>query len=191
MAIKGRGKWVRQEDSSDYSPERYNDPPSFDTSLVLGGKAINFTAFENFGILELFEHQSWVQFVCLREPYYPELVKEFYKSLILDSPGYVTFVTKIKITFNHQVLDRLLGTHLNGECVFEKKRWPRVEGFDQLECIKRLSGRRLVGPIKFKAKDLNLTAKLIHHIIEYIILPRSGYRDEISAFNHFLIDSIM
>ena len=66
--------------------------------------------------------------------------------------------------------------------MFEKKRWPQVEGFDQLECINKLSGRRLVGPIKLKAKDLNLTAKLIHHIIGYIILPRSGHRDEISAF---------
>ena len=75
--------------------------------------------------------------------------------------------------------------------MFEKEGWPQVEGFDQLACIERLSGRRLVGPITLKAKDLNLTAKLIHHIIRYIILPRSGNRDEISAFDHFLIDSIM
>ena len=121
MATKGRGKRVRQEDSSDSSPERYNDPRSFDTLLVLGGKVINFAGFEVFGILELFEHQSWVEFVCLREPCYPELVKEFYKNLKADGQGYVTFVKKIKITFNHQVLDRLLRTHLNGECVFEKK----------------------------------------------------------------------
>ena len=191
MATKRRGKRVRQEDSSDSSPERYNDPCSFDTSLVLGSKVINFAAFEDFGILELFEHQNWVEFVFLREPYYPELVKEFNKNLRIDGQGFVTFVKKIKITFNHQVLDRLLRTHLNGKCVFEKKGWPQVEGFDQLECIERLSGRRLVGPIKLKAKDLNLTAKLIHHIIGYIILPRSGHRDEISAFDHFLIDSIM
>ena len=110
MATKGRGKRVCQEDSSDSSPKRYNDPHSFDTSLVLGGKVINFTAFEDFGILELFEHQSWVQFVCLCEPYYPELMKEFYKNLRFDGQGYVTFVKKIKITFNHQVLDRLLRT---------------------------------------------------------------------------------
>ena len=81
MATKGRRKRVRQEDSSDSSPERYNDPHSFDTSLVLGGKVANFAVFEYFGILELFEHRSWVEFVCLREPYYPELVKEFYKNL--------------------------------------------------------------------------------------------------------------
>ena len=58
MATKGRGKRVRQENSSDSSPERYHDHRSFDTSLVLGGKVVNFTAFEDFGILELFEHQS-------------------------------------------------------------------------------------------------------------------------------------
>ena len=68
MATKRRGKWVHQEDSNDSSPERYNDPRSLDTSLVFGGKVFNFTAFEDFGILELFEHQSWVEFVCLREP---------------------------------------------------------------------------------------------------------------------------
>ena len=101
MATKGRRKRVRQEDSSDSSPERYNDPHSFDTSLVLGGKVVNFAAFEYFGILELFEHQSWVEFVCLCEPYCPELVKEFYKHLKFDGRGYVSFVKKIKITFNH------------------------------------------------------------------------------------------
>ena len=132
MATKGRGKRVRQEDSSDSSTERCNNPHSFDTSLVLGEKVVNFAAFEDFGILELFEHQSLVGFVCLREPYYPKLVKEFYKNLRIDSQGYVTFVKKIKITFNHQVLDRLLRIHLNRECVFEKKEWPQVEGVDQL-----------------------------------------------------------
>ena len=76
MATKGRGKRVRQEDSSDSSPEMCNNPHSFDTSLVLGDKVVNFAAFEDFGILELFEHQSLVGFVCLREPYYPKLVKE-------------------------------------------------------------------------------------------------------------------
>ena len=121
MATKRREKRVRQEDSSDSSPERYNDPCSFDTSLVLGEKVVNFAAFEDFGILELFEHQSLVGFVCLREPYYPELVKELYKNLRFDGQGYATFVKKIKITFNHQVLDMLLRTHLNGECMFEKK----------------------------------------------------------------------
>ena len=104
-------KWVSQENSSDSSPERYNDPCSFDTSLVLGWKVINFAAFEDFGILELFEHQNWDEFVFLREPYYPVLVKEFNKNLRIDGQGYVTFVKKIKITFNHQVLDRLLRTH--------------------------------------------------------------------------------
>ena len=104
-------KWVSQENSSDSSPERYNDPRFFDISLVLGGKVINFATFEYFGILELFEHQSWVEFVCLREPHYPKLVNGFYKNLRIESQGYVTFVKKIKITFNHQVLDRLLRTH--------------------------------------------------------------------------------
>ena len=130
--------------------------------MILDGKIINFAAFEDFGILELFEHQSWVEFVCLREPHYPKLVNGFYKNLRIESQGYVTFVKKIKITFNHQVLDRLLRIHLNEKCVFEKKGWPQVEGFDQLECIERLSRRRLVGPIKLKAKHLNLNAKLIH-----------------------------
>ena len=100
--------------------------------MVLGGKVINFATFEYFGILELFEHQSWVEFVYLRESYYPELVKKFFKNLRIDGQGYVTFVKKVKITFNHQVLDRLLRTHLNRECVFEKKEWPQVEGVDQL-----------------------------------------------------------
>ena len=74
MQPREMGKRVRQEDSSDSSLERYNVPISFDTSLVLCGKVIKF---DDFGILELFENQSWVEFVCLCKPYYPELVKEF------------------------------------------------------------------------------------------------------------------
>ena len=101
MATKGREKRVRLEDSSNSSLERYNDPFSFDTSSVLGGKVIKFDDFEDFGILELFYHQSWVEFICLHEPYYLELVKEFYKNLKFDNQGYVTCVKKIKITFNH------------------------------------------------------------------------------------------
>ena len=48
----------------------------------------------------------------------------------------------------------------------------------------------VVGPIKLKAKHLTFTAKLIHHILGYIILPRSGLRDEISTFDHLWIDCI-
>ena len=106
----------------------------------MGGKVINFATFEYFGILELFEHQSWVQFVCLCEPYYPELMKEFYKNLRFDGQGYVTFVKKIKITFNHQVLDRLLRTHLNGECVFEKKGGLKLKDLINLSALRDSPG---------------------------------------------------
>ena len=84
VASRGRGKHIRQEEDSDSYSERYNVPTqSFQNSSVLSGKVVKFDDFCDFRILELFEFHGCVEFACLNELYYPDLVWEFYKNLKL------------------------------------------------------------------------------------------------------------
>ena len=133
---------------------------------------------------------GWLPIVSVKEFVYPKVVKCFYSNMTFEDEGPITAtINGVRIVFDVAELCKILEIPNEGVCLYEAKKWPRVEGFKPAEAIQRLCGYpRSSRPISHL---LTVLSRILHHMISYIFIPKGGHRDDVSFLEAFLVDSIL
>ena len=127
---------------------------------------------------------GWLPIVSVKEFLYPKVVKCFYSNMTFEDEGPITTtINGVQIIFNVVELCQILEIPNEGVCLYEAKKWPRVEGFKPAEAIQRLC--------RPTSHLLTVLSRILHHMISYIFIPKGGHRDDISFLEAFLVDSIL
>ncbi|RVX16827.1 Lysine histidine transporter 2 [Vitis vinifera] len=131
----------------------------FANRTVIPGRNIAFAKLNYFHFDVLFARMGWLPIVSVNEFVYP------------------------KIVFDVAALCRILEIPNEGVCLYEAKKWPRVEGFKPAEALQRLCGYpRADRPTSHL---LTVLSRILHHMISYIFIPKGGHRDDVSFLEAF------
>ena len=84
---------------------------------------------------------GWLPIVSVKEFLYPRVVKCFYCNMTFEDEGPISAtINGIQINFDVTELCQILDIPNEGPCLYESKKWPRVDGFKPAEAILRLCG---------------------------------------------------
>ena len=124
---------------------------------------------------------GWLPIVSVKEFLYPRVVKCFYSNMTFEDEGPITTtINGVQIVFNVAKLCQILEIPNEGVCLYEAKKWPRVEGFKPAEAIQRLcSYPRSSRPTSHL---LTVSSRILHHMISYIFIPKGGHRDLVDQY---------
>ena len=87
----------------------------------------------------LFARMGWLPIVFIKVFIYPRLVKCFYCNMKFEDEGPIsTTINDVQFNFDVAELCQILDIPNEGVCLYEAKKWPRVEGFKAVEVIQRL-----------------------------------------------------
>ncbi|WJZ87432.1 hypothetical protein VitviT2T_006811 [Vitis vinifera] len=133
---------------------------------------------------------GWLPIISMKEFVYPRVVKCFYYNMKFEYQGPITTtINGVQINFDVAELCKILDIPNEGVCLYEAKKWPRVEGFKAAEAIQRLCGYPKSG--RPTSHSLTVLSHILHHMISYIFIPKGGHRDDVSFLEAFLVDSIL
>ncbi|GAV80867.1 hypothetical protein CFOL_v3_24327, partial [Cephalotus follicularis] len=130
---------------------------------------------------------GWRDYFTINDPYYVELVKEFYSNMcnvsddcdILENK---TKVNKTVIKFDDKLLGSILGVPASGSTFFEIKKWPEDPELLLADCLRLFyPNENIFGGIAKPTNLLGTEHKLLHHIIATHILPTSGGHEKMSC----------
>ncbi|KAL6327906.1 hypothetical protein AAG906_027314 [Vitis piasezkii] len=98
----------------------------------------------------------------------------------------------VKIRLDSESICHIFDIALIGLRVYKSKIWSTMPGFEPREVVQRFCGLAdAQGMGKPSAHNLTMISRVLHHMICSILLPRGGYRDEVSYYEAFLVDSIL
>ena len=162
----------------------------FANRTVIPGRNIAFAKLSYFHFDVLFARMGWLPIVSVNEFVYPKLVKCFYSNMTFEDEGPITTtINGVQIVFDVAELCQILEIPNEGVCLYEAKKWPRVEGFKPAEALQRLCGYPRAN--RPTSHLLTVLSRILHHMISYIFIPKGGHRDDVSFLEAFLVDSIL
>ena len=133
---------------------------------------------------------GWLPIVFMKEFLYPRVVKCFYYSMKFEDEGPIsTTVNGVQINLDVAQLCQILDIPNEGACLYEAKKWPRVEGLKPTKAIQRLYGYQKSG--RPTSHSLTVLSRILQHMILYIFIPKRGHRDNVSFLEAFLVDNIL
>lgn len=169
----------------------------FDKSPILIGKNVGFSDFTlqapSFHIEEFFEHMGWISIATLEECAYPPLIKEFYKTMVVNphSGDISCLLNNKRIVITKALIRHILELKPCETQIFLYKAHPTLEGYNPTEACCRVTGKDFENITKISANQLTLLCKVLQNIIANVILPRKGHRNEVSSFDLFILDSFL
>ncbi|KAJ9671085.1 hypothetical protein PVL29_027195 [Vitis rotundifolia] len=134
----------------------------FANRIVIPSRNIDFSKLSYFHFDMFFTRMGWLPIVSMKEFLYPRVVKVFYYNMKFEDEG------PISTTVN------VLNIPNEGVCLYEVKKWSRVEGFKPPEAIKRLCGYQ---------KSNRPTS--------HSLTMLRGHRYDVSFLEAFLVDNIL
>ena len=110
----------------------------------------------------------------MKEFVYPRIVKCFYYNMKFEDEGPITTsINGVPINFDVAELCKILEIPNEGVCLYEGKKWPRVEGFKAAEAMQRLCGYPKSG--RPTSHSLTVLSRILQHMISYNFIPKGGH----------------
>ncbi|WJZ97595.1 hypothetical protein VitviT2T_016186 [Vitis vinifera] len=136
---------------------------------------------------------GWLPVVIISEPIFSKLVRAFYLQVTYGLGGpIISTVRDVEIQLDLESICRIFNIAPVGLRVYESKAWSTVPGFKSREAIQRMYDiTDTQGMGKPSAHSLNVSSRVLHHMICSILLPRGGHRDKVFYLKAFLINSIL
>ncbi|KAJ9693409.1 hypothetical protein PVL29_012259 [Vitis rotundifolia] len=128
---------------------------------IIQGRNIDFAKLSYFHFDVLFVRMSWLPIVSVKEIFYPRVVKCFYSNMTFKDEGPIS-----------TMINGILEIPNEGVCLYEAKKWPRVEGFKPAEAIQRLCG--YLRSSRPTSHSLTVLSHILQHMISYIFIPKGG-----------------
>ncbi|XP_059650766.1 uncharacterized protein LOC132296597 [Cornus florida] len=159
---------------------------------VAKGKVLSHTICDdlNLNTYNLFNAIGLGSFVGMKNKYYPRLVQLFYTHLE-KVPGVEKlqcYVAGVEFDLDVRSISKIFHFMDDGIQFYSPQKWFTGKDFDKLAAIRQMSYDSRTTNIKeVKSKQLTMEARLIHKIIAYSILPKTGSRSKVSRMEIFLI----
>ena len=136
---------------------------------------------------------GWLPVVTVSEPIFLTLARAFYSRMTYGIGGPIISTTRgVEIRLDSESICRIFDIAPIGLGVYKSKILSTMPGFEPREVVQRIC--KLVdtqGMGKPLAHNLTVISRVLHHMICSILLPRGGYRDKVSCYEAFLVDSIL
>ncbi|KAH9768926.1 hypothetical protein KPL71_011792 [Citrus sinensis] len=136
--------------------------------------------------------------LLIEENVYPDLVKVFYSNMEVfeeNKTRVITNVGGVMIDFDVSVLNSILGSSNFGLEIFSPRKSPKLDSFVHVDIVRNICRRNDLSvedyTIHFRTQCLCFQTRILLHIIQSIVLPRSGHLDEVSHMDVALIDYIL
>ncbi|MED6138726.1 hypothetical protein PIB30_077150 [Stylosanthes scabra] len=138
-------------------------------------------------LLHVQEVLGWTSLFNIKEPFYPELVKDFYANMYYHNGLISSYVRRRNVYLDAERIGEILGYTDDGLTVYTSGKWDPVLNLsyhDALACIcTRISLSDGVTPTH---KSLGPVYAQLHCIITHIILPQSGDQNTALPYLMFL-----
>ncbi|GAV90141.1 hypothetical protein CFOL_v3_33550 [Cephalotus follicularis] len=165
----------------------------------MGGRNIDFDfCSSEFSFVSWLDDLHLLSLVQISNPFYIELVKEFYSNLKMVSAQNEEFAISSSVKGHRIYLDaRILASILHiphtGIYVFEHKKWPEVEGFhpNQILSILYPNDPNIHPNMALTTNRLSVDHRLLHHLIVHQILPTGGGYAKLSRMQVFIMWCIL
>lgn len=159
---------------------------------VARGKVVSriFCEENHLNTFKFFDDIGWGHFVSMEERLYPKLVRIFYAHLREEDNCHelTSFANDISITITKERLRTILEIDEGDFQFFSTHSWAHVQGFEPLEAIRQMCDNPNIQNIShIFASQLTLEARILHNVIGYLILPKSGSRTEVTCMEAFII----
>jgi len=171
--------------SIDIQSERYYS--SFSNRDIIDPKYLDSEFFEeeNFDCYQVFQNSELVDFMTLKLPYYPELVRAFYNNLEIHEGVIFSKVNKIQIVVDHSLFYSLTklssqGVPFEGTLVDDWKPIYSSHDARKMVCVANadITSHLLVGSFTFECR-------IMYYILYCVLLPRSTNLAQ--SFEEYLI----
>ncbi|KAJ9702884.1 hypothetical protein PVL29_004568 [Vitis rotundifolia] len=151
----------------------------FVNQTIILSRNIDFSKLSYFHFDMFFARMGWLPIVSVKEFLYHRVVKCFYSNRTFEDERPIsTTINGVHINFDVAKLCHILDIPNEGVCLYETKKWPRVEGFKPAEAIQRLCGYPKSG--RPTSHLLIMLSRILQHMISYIFIPKGGHRDDVS-----------
>ena len=143
-------------------------------------------SISNRNLFQLLEEVGWINALMIEENVYPNLVKVFYSNmdtLAKKMNRVITNVGRVLIEFDDTELNSILRTSEDGLEIYSARKAPTIDNFVHVDADRNIC-RRIdlsdeVCTIHFRAQCLCLQSRILHRLIQNIVLPRSGHLDDV------------
>ena len=135
---------------------------------------MDFVRFHDLGLIERFGKMERLPLLTLSTLVYMTLVRLFYYEAKLYEIGAMMNIKisliMIEYEINGDMICEILGIPTIGECVYETKMWPRLEGCTPSQAVQRLCGLGDASSfIKLNAIELTMTSHILQNIASHCI----------------------
>jgi len=159
---------------------RYNS--LFFCHSIIDPKFVDLAFFDDevFDCFQAFQNSGLVQFISMKLPFYPELVKAFYSNLEIQEDSLISEVYGIKMVIDQSLFFEPTqlssdGVPFEGTLDDEWKFDFSVSDACRMVCTNQadMTGRLLAGSLAFECR-------IMHYLIVRILLPRSSNLAQVS-----------
>ncbi|GAV87928.1 hypothetical protein CFOL_v3_31352 [Cephalotus follicularis] len=165
----------------------------------MGGRNIDLDfCSSKFSFVSWLDDLHLLPLVQISDPFYINLVKEFYSNLRMVSAQNEEFAISSSVKGQRIYLDaRILASILHiphtGLYTFEHKKWPEVEGFHPNQILSFLypNDPNVHPNMALTTYRLSVDHRLLHHLIVHQILPTGGGYAKLSRMQVFLMWCIL
>ncbi|GAV91061.1 hypothetical protein CFOL_v3_34461 [Cephalotus follicularis] len=180
----------------------------------MGGRNIDFDfCSSEFSFFSWLDDLHLLPLVQISNPFYIQLVKDFYSNLKMVSAQNEEFsITSVvkgqRIFLDSRILASILHIPHTGIYVFEHKKWPEVEGFhpnqilsiwpevegfhpNQIISILYPNDPNIHPNMALTTNRLSVDHRLLHHLIVHQILPTGGGYAKLSRMQVFIMWCIL
>ncbi|GAV72424.1 hypothetical protein CFOL_v3_15912 [Cephalotus follicularis] len=185
-------------DSSSHEPVPIRSV-SFVEKRVMGGRNIDFDfCSSEFSFVSWLDDLHLLPLVQISNPFYIKLVKDFYSNLKMVSAQNEEFaITSVvkgqRIYLDARILASILHILHTGIYIFERKKWPEVEGFhpNQILSVLYPNDPNIHPNMALTTNRLSVDHRLLHHLIVHQILPTGGGYAKFSRMQVFIMWCIL
>jgi len=166
--------------SSEEQRIRYNS--LFSSRSIIDSKFVDLAFFDDevFDCFQAFQNYGLIQFISMKLPFYPELVRAFYSNLEIQEYSLISEVYGIKMVIDQFLFFELTqlpsdGVPFEGTLDDEWKFDFSVSDARQLVCTNQVDMTE-----RLLAKSLAFECRIMHYLIVHILLPRSSNLAQVS-----------
>ncbi|KAH9697929.1 hypothetical protein KPL71_023812 [Citrus sinensis] len=133
---------------------------------------------------------SWENALNIEEKVYPNLVRNFYSNMDLSATRLdklVTYVGGLHVEFTVEDLNSILRTDHVGLELYTSRKELQFNCFSHIDVVRNICRRRDLSDdvcsLPFRSKLFPMQIRILHSILQHIIIPRKGHNDEVTRLD--------
>ena len=145
-------------------------------------------------VFEVFKFQGWTDFLRISEDTYRGLVPAFYSTLVPtneDNTSFKSIIRSFEIQVLPSIIAQITNTPNKGILYRARERWWEELGASKEDVAGVLIRNRNMHVREIKTSNLLIPVRVVHSIVQHIILPRMGNIDLMTEMDKMVMFCLM